>query len=102
MGSYRCFAILSFLFSIVVNAYPISRAAGAFYQSGRGNGIVKGGCLRYDAIEERLIATPFAGGMNCWNGGDWIVLLSPGFIFAGILTAGVDFCYVNCCQDDDD
>ena len=52
----------------------------------------KGACLRYDAIEERLIATPFAGGINCWNGGDWIVLLSPGFIFAGMLTIGVYIC----------
>ena len=53
---------------------------------------LKGGCLRYDAIEERLIATPFAGGMNCWNGGDWIILLSPYVIFAGFLAIVVMIC----------
>ena len=68
----------------------------------------KGACLRYDAIEERLIATPFAGGMNCWNGGDWIVLLSPGFIFAGILVlVCLCCCWCLCCcfgneNDDND
>lgn len=41
----------------------------------------KGGCLRYDAIEEILIAKPFTGGVNCWNTADWIVLLLPIYIF---------------------
>ena len=24
-----------------------------------------------------MIATPFKGGMDCWNGGDWLVILAP-------------------------
>ena len=62
------------------------------YQSARGNAIIrvsymknlnqnkktfKGACVRYDAVEEILIATPINGGPNCWNGADWIVILSP-------------------------
>ena len=77
---------------IFLNSYPIARAAGAIYQSARGNAIIrvsymenlnqnknifKGACLRYDAVDEILIATPFKGGSNCWNGADWIVILSP-------------------------
>ena len=103
----------------MVNAYPISRAAGAFYQSARANGLVKvnkikisitqdnisfkGACLRYDAIEERLIATPFAGGISCLNGGDWIVLMSPSIIFAGILVLVCLWCCsrIFCNVDDD-
>ena len=39
--------------------------------------IFEGACVKYDAVEEILIATPFKGGSNCWNGADWIVILSP-------------------------
>ena len=42
---------------------------------------IKGACLRYDAKREILIAKPFAGGVNCWNSADWIVLLLPIYIF---------------------
>ena len=38
---------------------------------------MKGACLRYDAVEEILIATPFKGGPNCWTSSDWLVILSP-------------------------
>jgi len=62
---------------MLINAYPISRAAGAIYQSTRENAIIKGTCLRYDAVKNILIATPFGGGVNCWNAADWIVLISP-------------------------
>ena len=47
--------------------------------------IFKGACLRYDAVENILIGTPFAGGMDCWNAADWIVIISPVFIFVGIV-----------------
>ena len=77
---------------IFLNSFPISRAVGAIYQSARENAIIrvnymkklnqnkiifKGACVRYDAVEEILIATPFKGGPNCWNEADWIVMLSP-------------------------
>ena len=67
------------------------------YQSARGNAIVKvsqkkdrtkikilfkGACLRYDAVDEILVASPFEGGPNCWNSADWLVILSPFCIFA--------------------
>ena len=38
---------------------------------------MKGSCLRYDVVDEVLIATPFEGSPNCWNAADWIVILSP-------------------------
>ena len=41
----------------------------------------KGACLRYDPVEQILIATPFTGGINCWNIADWLVILLPIFIF---------------------
>ena len=28
-----------------------------------------------------MIATPFKGGMDCWNGGDWMVILSAACLF---------------------
>ena len=28
-----------------------------------------------------MIATPFRGGMDCWNAADWMVLLSPVCLF---------------------
>ena len=28
-----------------------------------------------------MIATPFKGGMDCWNGGDWLVILAPVCLF---------------------
>ena len=95
---------------IFLNSYPISRAAGAMYQSARGNAIIrvsyikklnqnkiilKGACVRYDAVDEILIATPFKGGPNCWNGADWMVILSPfgllvAVIFGFVLTISND------------
>lgn len=36
--------------------------------------IFKGACVRYDAVDEILIATPFKGGPNCWN--DFIAVWS--------------------------
>ena len=52
--SSRCMVIMFFLFSIVVNAYPISRAAGAFYQSARGNGIVKVNELKINITQDNI------------------------------------------------
>ena len=86
---FRTFYLLPVIFFL--NSYPISRAAGAMYQSARGNAIIrvsykklnqnkiffKGAFVRYDAVDEILIATPFKGGPNCWNGADWMVILSP-------------------------
>ena len=28
-----------------------------------------------------MIATPFKGGMDCWNGGDWMIIISPVCLF---------------------
>ena len=28
-------------------------------------------------MEQILIATPFTGGIDCWNAADWMVILSP-------------------------
>ena len=94
---YRHRDLIVFFVAVIVNAYSISRAAGAIYQSRRDNAIVKvtiikiyctkmkisfkGACLRYDPVEQILIATPFAGGINCWNIADWLVILLPIFIF---------------------
>ena len=103
-----------------LNLYPISRAAGAMYQSARGNAevrvsflkkknvfqsqqnqnIFKGACLRYDALEEILIATPFKGGADCWNAADWLVIISPICLLAiPILDFIVRFCYDRFCDD---
>ena len=43
--------------------------------------LFKGACLRYDAEDQILIATPFKGGIDCWNGGDWLVILAPVCLF---------------------
>ena len=102
-----------------LNLYPISRAAGAIYQSARGNAevrvsfiknesfqsqqnknIFKGNCLKYDALEKILIATPFKGGADCWNAADWLVIISPICLLAiPILDLCVRFCYVRFCED---
>ena len=37
----RVFFVMSFIGLVFMNGYPISRAAGAMYQSARGNAIVK-------------------------------------------------------------
>ena len=38
--------------------------------------LFKGGCLRYDAVDKILIATPFSNTV-CWNWGDWVVIVLP-------------------------
>ena len=87
MADLKNFILLLTIFSL--GAYPIGRAAGAIYQSSRGNGIVnvskkrmikkyffKGACVRYDAVDEILIAVPFENALKCWNGADWTVIIA--------------------------
>ena len=52
--SGRCMVIMFFLFAIVINAYPISRAAGAFYQSARGNGLVKVNKIQINITQDNI------------------------------------------------
>ena len=78
------------------------------YQSARGNAmirvsdikklnknniIVKGACVRYDAVDAVSIATPFKGGPNCWNEADWMVILSPFGLLASFITLVLWFWY---------
>ena len=94
--------VMLFFGLVCLNGYPISRAAGAMYQSARGNAIVKvsdmklfnknknifqGPCLRYDPVNQILVATPFKGGVDCWNSGDWLVILCPIGIFVSSFLA---------------
>ena len=56
--------------------------------------LFKGGCLRYDAVDKILIATPFKnlnylglnfkGHTSCWNTGDAFVIALPIGILAGV------------------
>ena len=32
-------------------------------------------------MEQLLIATPFRGGMDCWNAADWMMIISPVCLF---------------------
>jgi len=67
-----------FIFAIIcLISYPFARSIGAIYQASRGNAIVKGSCLRYDADKQILKAEPFIGGLECWNLADWIVMIAP-------------------------
>ena len=87
MADLKNFILLLTIFSL--GAYPIGRAVGTIYQSSRGNGIVnvskkrmikkyffKGACVRYDALDEILIAVPFENASKCWNGADWTVIIA--------------------------
>ena len=92
---------------VLINGYSISRAAGAMYQSARGNAIVKvsdmklfnknknifqGPCLRYDPVNQILVATPFKGGVDCWNSGDWLVILCPIGLLVSLFPALIWIC----------
>ena len=46
--------------------------------------LFKGGCLRYDAVDKILIATPFKEYTTCWNWGDAFVIALPIGILAGV------------------
>ena len=64
--------------------------------------LFKGGCLRYDAVDKILIATPFKGGTTCWNWADWLVILSPFGLLATIILIFVfSICYA-CFENDEE
>lgn len=46
----------------------------------------KGACLRYDAVDEILIARPFDDDKKCWNAADWTMVISSFFLFVPLLT----------------
>ena len=45
--------------------------------------------MRYDALDQTLHATPFTGGLACWNAADWIVIIAPICLFPIIIGGAI-------------